>query len=396
VVETREYTSVLEQMATITDYLKGSRDTLIQKYQQEQWIPITEHPDAGGLVTIALNRISTDARQYDVFIDMLKDITGMDIIVERIQGDRASGGTQPAASPQPEYLAERGEGLEPTGGHIRSDAPHDEPDEVPANTPSQERYFLLHEKRGLAILVTCDYEGIADITPLNATNHDANEMEKTFDQFEYDVHQLKNGGATAHAITTLLKQASDYLRQYSGSTTNSDGSPKVIVFAFSGHGTSCGWDDDVILSNDNQMLSLKEQILPPLVNHRLAAAIPKLFFIDACRGNAKFMSETLRKSTGVHLTYTPKMVDGYSISNYRIDYATIPNYTSEAGHYESVWMPELARQLRTRDKELVLVVDEVKAKITQGKYSQQPQSVDQLRGIVPPLKLYYKSAAAPQ
>ena len=87
--DTREYTSVLGQMTTITDYLKvnnGSRDTLIQKYQQEQWIPITEQPDAGGLVTIALNRISTDARQYDVFIDMLKDITGMDIIVERIQG----------------------------------------------------------------------------------------------------------------------------------------------------------------------------------------------------------------------------------------------------------------------------------------------------------------------
>ena len=254
-----------------------------------------------------------------------------------------------------------------------------------------ERHFLLHEKRGLAILVTCDYEGIADITPLNATNHDANEMEKTFDQFEYDVHQLKNGGATAHAITTLLKQASDYLRQYSGSTTNSDGSPKVIVFAFSGHGTCCGWDDDQIVSNDYQMLSLRNQVLPPLVNHRLAAAIPKLFFIDACRGNAQFMSKTLRKDTGVRLTY--KMVEKgkeYSISNYRIDYATLPHYTAGAGHYKSVWMPELAGLLRTQDKELSVVVDEVKGKITQGKNSQQPQSVDQLRGIVPPLKLYYK------
>ena len=87
--DTREYTSVLDQMTTITDYLKvntGSRDILIQKYQQKQWIPITEQPDAGALVTIALNRISTDTRQYDVFIDniMLKGITGMDIIVERI------------------------------------------------------------------------------------------------------------------------------------------------------------------------------------------------------------------------------------------------------------------------------------------------------------------------
>ena len=87
--DTREYTSVLRQMTTITDYLKvnnGSRDTLIQKYQQEQWMPILERPDANGLVTIALNRISMDARQYDVFIKMLKGIAGMDIIVEKIKG----------------------------------------------------------------------------------------------------------------------------------------------------------------------------------------------------------------------------------------------------------------------------------------------------------------------
>ena len=86
---TRQYDSVLEQMTTITDYLKvnnGSRATLIQKYQQKKWIPITEEPDAGALVTIALNRISMDASECDVFLDMLKGITGMDIIVKNIQG----------------------------------------------------------------------------------------------------------------------------------------------------------------------------------------------------------------------------------------------------------------------------------------------------------------------
>ena len=90
--DTRQYASVLGQMTTITAYLQvnnGSRATLVQKYKQKQWIPITEEPDAGALVTIALNRISMDASECDVFLDMLKGITGMDIIVKNIQGTGA-------------------------------------------------------------------------------------------------------------------------------------------------------------------------------------------------------------------------------------------------------------------------------------------------------------------
>ena len=240
---------------------------------------------------------------------------------------------------------------------------------------NSEKPFLLHEKRGLAILVTCDYQGTA-ITPLNATNHDANEMRRTFEQFQYDIHQLQNGAATEYNITLLLKQASHYLSQYSGSKENSDGSPKVIVFAFSGHGTSCGYDDDQIITYDNQNLFLKEQIRLPLVKHSAVAVIPKLFFMDACRGGAQLRQKMLEKgNTNVE-------------TNYRIDYATVPNHTAGAGIYESIWMPVLAKLLREEDRELSVVIEMVTGKVRQRQAPQQPESLNRLR-LEKPLKLYY-------
>ena len=109
-----------------------------------------------------------------------------------------------------------------------------------------QRVFHLAAKRGLAILVTCDYEGTPGVQALSATNRDADEMKMTFEQFDYDIHQLKNGGATKRTVTALLKQASDFLSQYGGEIENKDGEKKVIIFAFSGHGTSCGTSQDQI------------------------------------------------------------------------------------------------------------------------------------------------------
>ena len=254
--------------------------------------------------------------------------------------------------------------------------------------------FLLHDDkyRGLAILVTCDYEGTNN-QALNATNEDANEMRKTFKQLQYNVHQLKNGNATERKITILLNQASRYLSLYSGKPRNSDGSPKVIVLAFSGHGTSCGWDDDRIVSNNGKFLLLKKDVVPRLVRHEAVATIPKLFFIDACRGSAQFLSKRLEKGSGIGIPSMLKMVKNgkeCGATNYRIDYATIPNYTSAAGPYQSTWMPVLARFLREKDRELSVVVEEVKGEIAQGTTSQQPQSVNSLGGLITPLKLYYR------
>ena len=81
------YSSVLRHMNGIIADLKttpGAKRLLTLKYQQEQWIDITVHPTEDQLVTLALYRIQQDPNQYDVFIDMLRSIAGMELTVGRI------------------------------------------------------------------------------------------------------------------------------------------------------------------------------------------------------------------------------------------------------------------------------------------------------------------------
>lgn len=87
--QTREYKSVLEHIGNISYYLKvdsAAKQALTFKYQQKEWIAITESPDETSLVRLVLTRISFDPSQYRIFMDMLKDITGMELIVKIIEG----------------------------------------------------------------------------------------------------------------------------------------------------------------------------------------------------------------------------------------------------------------------------------------------------------------------
>ena len=62
----------------------GATDMLTGMYKQKGWVIIDVHPTEDELVTLALNRIKHDQKQYDLFIDMLRDIPGMDLTVDRI------------------------------------------------------------------------------------------------------------------------------------------------------------------------------------------------------------------------------------------------------------------------------------------------------------------------
>jgi hypothetical protein len=103
---------------------------------------------------------------------------------------------------------------------------------------------------GLAILVTCDYEANSTLKTLKGTNVDAVEMRATFEQFSYEIHQLRNGEATKNAITSLLSDISQRLiEEYNAKVV---GPRKVIIFAFSGHGS----EFDEIYASDGELYSL--------------------------------------------------------------------------------------------------------------------------------------------
>ena len=239
--------------------------------------------------------------------------------------------------------------------------------------PEQE--FDLTGKRGLAILINCDYRGTPNFRPLPGTDKDAKEMKETFEQFEYDIHQLLNEQATLSNIKELLKQIGKYLKRYNGAAKNHDGSTKVIVFAFSGHGSN----PNLLITNDGQSLFLKD-VMEPLVDPKISLVhdIPKLFMIDACRGSGKLSTS----DDGV----------GAVQGNYRLDFATLRDQMAGADDDESVWMPVLARDLRRqmfKDRSYQGLVANVNRDVY-TKFSQQPQSQDQL--IVGELKLHYKAA----
>ena len=81
------YDKVLKNMNAIITALKinpVAKNQLTGKYEENKWIDIATDPTEKQLVNMALNRIQQDPNQYDMFIDMLRDIPGMDLTADRI------------------------------------------------------------------------------------------------------------------------------------------------------------------------------------------------------------------------------------------------------------------------------------------------------------------------
>ena len=87
--ETKEYRSIEEHMDNIRRHLRVNEDakeSLTEQYKKKRWLDIGGSPDPKALVDKVLDRILSDAGQYDVFIEMLKAVFGMDIICKNIEG----------------------------------------------------------------------------------------------------------------------------------------------------------------------------------------------------------------------------------------------------------------------------------------------------------------------
>ena len=191
-------------------------------------------------------------------------------------------------------------------------------------------------------------------------------MRLTFERFDYDIHQLQNKDVSKDTIKTLIDEISQYLAEYDGDTSD-----KIIVFAFSGHGTEL----DQIVTNDTDLVSVGEEIIQPLVT-KSSPKIPKLFFIDACRGNQELKSKDgNNQSKSIH-----EVAKGFKNheGNFRIEYATIPHHVSYAGKDESKWMPVLARTLREENDSFQNVVASANKKVHERVTKQQCESVDRL------------------
>ena len=81
------YECVKSQLVKIVRVLKARKAAgiaLTLHYQQEGWLEVTEYPKEQELVTQALVRMKDDSSQYDKFLNMLRAIEGLDVIVNAI------------------------------------------------------------------------------------------------------------------------------------------------------------------------------------------------------------------------------------------------------------------------------------------------------------------------
>ena len=228
------------------------------------------------------------------------------------------------------------------------------------------------QKRGIAIIVNCDYSDTQSLDTLLGTKKDAEEMKVTLDVLRFHSITLHNPVQTEiKREVQKLSSALPLLEDVSRAKF------KAIIFVFSGHGK----DSDMLLSQDGKEVNLIADIVHPLIGHRQIKHIPKLFFIDACRGDKQLKQVHSKGPTEKE-------------ANFRIDYATVPHHVSfmAEGSTQSEWLPTLAYELRTKNDSVQNIVATVNQKVfhrTQergGTGAQQGETVDRLN--VGPLYLY--------
>ena len=224
--------------------------------------------------------------------------------------------------------------------------------------------FDLESRRGIAVVVASNYAESKQ-EYLQGTNKDAEEMEQSLEAHNLQVVRLINHAASRSVIIKVLDQLDDYLRKYKGCTKN-----KVLVFAFSGHGKR----GDILITHDNQELTLYGEVITKFVRHKDLKEIPKLFFIDACRG-IHGISPT--KKGGGDCPSTPD----YMVGNTLIASATIAEHCAydEYGY----WMRNLAKNIKKHDKSLSIILDDLTEEVrkaTHGDEALQPEYVSRLWG----------------
>ena len=203
-------------------------------------------------------------------------------------------------------------------------------------------------------------------------------MMKTFNHFNYTTRQLHN--PTKTDVKALVKEVSNELATYN--MDEREGREKVISFAFSGHGCSKGQIEH-LYTNDGKTLQFSDEIVYRLTKHKGVKHVPKMFFIDACRGGevltkgaAAAPDDQVAKSGKVYFEKGAQHVLG----NYHIAYATIPHHESYVDSSGSRWMAKLARALRKRNDSyqniVAIVNDQVNREVCDQK--QQCESIERL------------------
>lgn len=88
-IDTAEYKAFMGVSTSLTETIEstpGTHGALLSRFKQKGWIPISATPSASDLVTSACNKIKQKASEYETIFNMLKEVEGMDIVIEDLKG----------------------------------------------------------------------------------------------------------------------------------------------------------------------------------------------------------------------------------------------------------------------------------------------------------------------
>ena len=206
---------------------------------------------------------------------------------------------------------------------------------------------------GLAIIVSNDYQG--SDSPLPGTAMDARVMKDAFEKLKFATHIRSNLGASE--IKALAKEATE---------CDCPKSYKCIAFVFSGHGC----DKDRIIGQDKVAFGLSNIVEPffPGKSPNIGK-IPKLFFIDACRGG--------KEMTGVNIPRHLKELIMPEKGNVLVARSTMSKYVAyEQQGRGGLWMSRLAETITESDEEIGAVLVKVNEKLLE-EFQSDPSGIQQ-------------------
>lgn len=195
--------------------------------------------------------------------------------------------------------------------------------------------------KGFAVIITNDYGGKPQgLSELKGIHKDGEAMCDAFKKLNIATHWEENVNKTK--LLDIVKHAIEYFESNPPNPEHF----KCIAFVFSGHGA----EGDVLFMQDGLEVSLDNVIRKPIVEVQSTACIPKLFFIDACRGKNPLQPNYVAQA-GTSKGGPVGSIVTSKKGNYMLAYATIPNYQAfmSAEVEGSTWLQALAKRLPDND-----------------------------------------------
>ena len=222
---------------------------------------------------------------------------------------------------------------------------------------------------GLAVIVTNEYKKFPR-DHLLGMKKDGQAMENAFGR-GLGFATLWKPNISSEKMKVLVKSVVKYFQD------NPPPEHYVVAFVFSGHGN----EGDLLLGEDDGDVHLDGEIVKPLAEEHKLGNIPKLFFIDACRGENELKPDVKTKKMAQELI-TAK-------GNYYVAYSTIPKHVAYMKPGDatsgSAWMQILAKNLQESSESVSDIVETTSSELwkmyekhPEIRTWQQPESVSRL------------------